>query len=75
VPSKDARVLCPEDAVWRCVYGPGGSTGPYPYTGNLRFDVNATRAEGSRVTSIEARNAAANSWGPLDLTKTYKLFV
>ncbi|WP_261216935.1 bifunctional metallophosphatase/5'-nucleotidase [Variovorax sp. CY25R-8] len=59
----------------QAVYGPGGSTGPYPYTGNLRFDVDATKAEGSRVTSIEVRNAAANTWGPLDLTKTYKLFV
>jgi 5'-nucleotidase len=59
----------------QAVYGPNGSTGPYPYTGNLRFDVNATRAEGSRVTNIEVRNAAANTWGPLDLTKTYKLFV
>jgi len=59
----------------QAVYGPGGSTGPYPYTGNLRFDVDATQAEGSRVTGIEVRNAAANTWGPLDLTKTYKLFV
>lgn len=57
------------------VYGPGGSTGPYPYTGGLRFDVNATQARGSRVTNIEVRNASTGNWAALDLAKTYKLFV
>ncbi len=37
--------------------------------------MDATKAEGSRVANIEVRNAAANTWGPLDLAKTYKLFV
>nr|WP_315182538.1 5'-nucleotidase C-terminal domain-containing protein [uncultured Albidiferax sp.] len=57
------------------VYGTGGSTGPYPYTGGLRFDVNATQARGSRVTNIEVRNASTGNWAALDLAKTYKLFV
>ena len=59
----------------QAVYGPGGSTGPYPYTGGLRFDVDATRAEGSRVSQIEVRDAATGVWGPLALPRTYKLFV
>ncbi|WCM95417.1 5'-nucleotidase C-terminal domain-containing protein [Acidovorax sp. NCPPB 2350] len=57
------------------VYGTGGSTGPYPYTGGLRFDVNARAAFGQRVTGIEVRNPATGTWGALDLAKTYKLFV
>jgi len=57
------------------VYGTGGSTGPYPYTGGLRYDVNARAAFGSRASNLEVFTAATSSWGPLDLTRTYKLFV
>ncbi len=57
------------------VYGTGGSTGPYPYTGGLRYDVNPKAAFGSRVVNIEVRNPATGAWGALDSAKTYKLFV
>ena len=57
------------------VYGHGGSTGPYPYTGGLRFDVNTTAAFGERVSGVEVRNAATGVWEPLNAAKTYKLFV
>lgn len=57
------------------VYGANGSTGPYPYTGGLRFDVNTKATFGSRVSGIEVRNAASGAWEPLNTTKTYKLFV
>ena len=57
------------------VYGSGGSTGPYPYTGGLRFDVNAAAAFGSRVSGVEVRDASSGQWGPLDSAKTYRLFV
>ncbi len=63
-----------EDGI-EAVYGPGGSTGPYPYAGGLRFDVNAAAAFGQRVSNIEVRNPATGSWGPLDAAKTYRLFV
>ena len=59
----------------QAVYGPGGSTGPYPYAGGLRWDVNAAQAQGSRVTNIEVRDAASGNWLPLDAARTYKLFV
>ena len=59
----------------QAVYGPGGSTGPYPYTGGLRFDVDATQANGQRASNIEVRAPGTGVWGPLDLDKTYKLFV
>ncbi len=57
------------------VYGSGGSTGPYPYTGGLRFDVNVPAGFGNRVTGIEVRDRATGNWAALDLAKTYKLFV
>ncbi|KQP36170.1 bifunctional UDP-sugar hydrolase/5'-nucleotidase [Pseudorhodoferax sp. Leaf274] len=57
------------------VYGTGGSTGPYPYTGGMRFDVNATAAFGNRVTGIEVRDQATGNWVALDVGKSYRLFV
>jgi len=57
------------------VYGTGGSTGPYPYTGGLRFDVNAQAALGQRISGAEVRNATSGAWEPLNATKTYRLFV
>jgi 5'-nucleotidase len=57
------------------VYGAGGSTGPYPYTGGMRFDVNAKAAFGSRVTGIEVRDTTTGQWAALDQGKTYRLFV
>jgi len=53
----------------------GGSTGPYPYTGGLRFDVDSQAAKGSRASNFEVRNAATGQWEPLDPARTYKLFV
>ena len=59
----------------QAVYGAGGSTGPYPYTGGMRFDVNASATNGSRVSGIEVRDRATGNWVALDLARTYRLFV
>ncbi|PZP91784.1 MAG: bifunctional metallophosphatase/5'-nucleotidase [Variovorax paradoxus] len=59
----------------QAVYGAGGSTGPYPYTGGMRFDVNASATNGSRVSGIEVRDKATGNWVALDLARTYRLFV
>ena len=55
--------------------GANGTTGPYPYTGGLRFDVDSKAAAGSRVSQIEVRDPATGAWGTLDPAKTYRLFV
>ncbi|WP_459615017.1 bifunctional metallophosphatase/5'-nucleotidase [Bordetella sp. 2513F-2] len=57
------------------VFGPGGSTGPYPYTGGLRFDVDATQPAGSRATNLEVLDQATGNWNPIDPAATYRLFV
>jgi len=56
-------------------FGAEGTTGPYPYTGGLRFDVDSTQAAGQRASNFEVYDAATQTWGPLDTAKTYKLFV
>ncbi|MFD1711660.1 bifunctional metallophosphatase/5'-nucleotidase [Ottowia sp. GY511] len=56
-------------------FGPGGSSGPYPYAGGLRFDVDSKAAAGARVSNVEVRDPASGAWGPLDPAKTYRLFV
>ena len=56
-------------------FGTGGSTGPYPYAGGLRFDVDAKAATGARVSAVEVRDPATGAWAALDPAKTYRLFV
>lgn len=57
------------------VYGPGGSTGPYPYTGGLRWDVNVDRPRGARASNFEMFHRPSNSWLPLEESRHYNLFV
>ncbi|MFT3719656.1 bifunctional metallophosphatase/5'-nucleotidase [Pseudorhodoferax sp.] len=57
------------------VFGTGGTSGPYPYTGGLRFDVNVPAGFGNRVGGIEVRDSATGDWVALDPARTYRLFV
>ncbi|WP_144636672.1 bifunctional metallophosphatase/5'-nucleotidase [Bordetella genomosp. 13] len=56
------------------VFGATGSTGPYPYTGGLRFDVNYAQAYGSRARNLEVRNRDTGVWEAIDPAKSYKVF-
>lgn len=58
-------------------YG-AGATGPYPYTGGVRFDVDAGQPKGNRVSNLEIFNSTAGTWRLLNLSDTttmYKMFV
>jgi len=58
-------------------YG-AGATGPYPYTGGARFDVDASQPKGNRISNLELFNSSTNTWRLLNLSDTttmYKLFV
>lgn len=57
------------------VFGPSGSTGPYPYAGGLRWDVDANQSKGSRASNFERFDSVSNTWLPLDEAATYNLFV
>lgn len=57
------------------VFGPNGSTGPYPYAGGLRWDVDARQAKGSRASNFEVLDRNSKTWLPLDEARMYDLFV
>src|SRR5690606_7893208 len=60
------------DAVFK---SSGASTGPYPYTGGLRFDVDASQPAGNRADNLEVLDQATRLWNPIDPNATYRLFV
>lgn len=53
----------------------GGTTGPYPYTGGLRFDVNAAQARGQRASNLEVLDQTTGQWTEVRPAATYRLFV
>lgn len=57
------------------VFGASPQTGPYPYTGGLRFDVDASQPNGSRAQNLQVRDRATGNWVAVDPAKTYRLFV
>lgn len=46
-------------------------SGAYPYAAGLRFDVDAGKEFGSRITNVEVKASGATEWAPIDLTATY----
>lgn len=57
------------------VFGAGGSTGPYPYTGGLRFHVDAKATKGERISALEWHNPANNQWEALPTDRQFQLAV
>ncbi len=50
---------------------PDGSSGAYPYAAGLRWDMDLTAAEGSRLSNLEFMARDAETWAPFDLEATY----
>lgn len=63
-----------EDGI-EAVWGPGGSTGPYPYAAGLRFEVDVSRPRGERISGLQVHDPASDSWDALNATRMYRLFV
>lgn len=63
-----------EDGI-EAVWGPRGSTGPYPYVAGLRFTVDVTRPRGERIAQLQFHDVARDVWVPLEPPRTYRLFV
>ncbi len=51
----------------------GGSTGAYPYAAGLRWDMDMTAANGSRVSNLEYQAKGTTAWVALDPAATYKV--
>lgn len=56
------------------VFGHGGSTGPYPYTGGLRWHVDANQPKGSRASNFEVFHRPSGTWRRLEDSRHYTLF-
>ncbi|MEM9691335.1 MAG: 5'-nucleotidase C-terminal domain-containing protein [Myxococcota bacterium] len=50
---------------------PAGSSGAYPYAAGLRFRVDASQVQGSRIGTVEVNPRVAGTWVPIDLSATY----
>ncbi|MBW8191463.1 NAD nucleotidase [Neiella marina] len=48
-----------------------GSSGSYPYASGLRYDVDASAAEGSRISNVEVNSRVAGDWAAIDTSATY----
>ncbi|GGA87567.1 NAD 5'-nucleotidase [Neiella marina] len=48
-----------------------GSSGSYPYASGLRYDVDASASEGSRISNVEVNSRVAGDWAAIDLAATY----
>lgn len=49
------------------------STGAFPYASHLRYDVNKSAAEGSRILNVEVRNRQTGVWSAISPTAKYKV--
>lgn len=48
-----------------------GSSGSYPYASGLRYSIDASQAQGSRVSNVEINSRVASDWSAIDLAATY----
>lgn len=48
-----------------------GSTGAFPYTAGLRFDVDLKGAEDAVILNVEAQERATGVWSPIDPQRVY----
>lgn len=49
----------------------GGSTGSYPYASGLRFDVDASQSEGSRISNVQINPRVNDRWTVIDPNAIY----
>lgn len=49
----------------------GGSSGAYPYASGLRYHIDASAAEGSRVSNIEVNPRVSGEWTAISDTEVY----
>lgn len=59
----------------QATFGEGGSTGPYPDTGGLRFDLNSAAAHGNRASGLEGFDAQTGLRMPLESSRPDTLLV
>ncbi len=48
-----------------------GSTGAFPYSAGLRYDVNLSAGDGKVITNVDVQDRASGRWSKIDSEKTY----
>ncbi|WP_396268460.1 5'-nucleotidase C-terminal domain-containing protein [Ideonella sp.] len=49
------------------------SSGSHPYAAGLRWNLDMSKAKGSRFSNVQVRDKATGAWSAIDLSKTYVL--
>jgi 5'-nucleotidase len=49
------------------------SSGSHPYAAGLRWDLDMSKAKGSRFSNVQVRDKSTKAWTAIDLAKTYVL--
>lgn len=49
----------------------GGSTGSHPYAAGLRWDLDMSKARGSRIAQLEVKNRTTGQWSAIDPARNY----
>jgi 5'-nucleotidase len=48
-----------------------GSTGAFPYSAGLRYEVNLSGGEGQVILNVDVQDRATGAWSPIDDDTTY----
>ncbi|MBN2894441.1 MAG: NAD nucleotidase [Campylobacterales bacterium] len=49
----------------------GGSTGSFPYAYGLRYDIDTTKASGSRIGNLEIKDRTSGAWSAINPASMY----
>lgn len=61
-----------EDAL-TSTYSIGGSTGSFPYSYGLRYDIDVSLGDNNRISNLEIKNRETQTWGTIQLDKMYTI--
>jgi 5'-nucleotidase len=60
-----------EDGLQFYASNPGGNTGAFPYGSHIRWDIDMTQPQGSRVSNVQIKDRATGVWAPIDPAARY----
>lgn len=61
-----------EDAL-NNTYASGGSTGSFPYSYGLKYDIDASLGNNNRISNLEIKDRQTGTWGDIQADKMYTI--
>lgn len=61
-----------EDAL-NATYAVGGSTGSFPYSYGLKYDINVSLGNNNRISNLEIKDRKTGVWGNIEAGKMYTI--